>query len=152
MDASTSGASELRAVPHPLIALLGLMPDAALLVAGSGEILAANARARTVLRLDDSRALDLHTAVDVSLAGLTVDPDATRAFLRLCARSPQALPGALTLRGTENAGSSPYAAAGALVAPRTETSASIIAVRFWPRDVGNPFILLTQKVAELNER
>jgi signal transduction histidine kinase len=138
MGASISAASS--AAPGALLAVLELIADAAVLVTRDGRIVGANGSARAALGLDARDA--------VLLPDLTVEPDATRTFLRLCARTTQPIPGALRFA---KAGTAAHAAVGALVAPPTDGQASTIAIRFWPRDQGNPFIVLTQKIAELNE-
>ncbi len=127
-----------RAIPF-----LRAFPDAAILVTGRGVLLAANKRACEVLGLRSER------KPDCLLQRLVQDPEERIArSLRSWARSTTPLPGALSL--VVGGSVTVYNATGSVVAPATAGEPACILIRFWPRAAGNRFVLLNQKVAELN--
>ncbi len=129
-------------VPEPIAAILRALPSAALLVSRDGTIVFANQTARELLGGSDAAAGRLLTEV------VKDPPEAVGEYLRMWARSPTPIPGALTLPRRDG-GSAVYLAKGALVVPRTEDAPALLLVRLDLRDPASPFILLSQTIAEL---
>jgi signal transduction histidine kinase len=66
----------------------------------------------------------------------------------MCARSTTAIPGGFTLR-REGGDHVAYLTHGAVVAPKSEKHPSLVLLRFEPKHIRNPFILLNQTIQEL---
>jgi hypothetical protein len=142
MDENTCEASNVSNLEQ-LAAVLRVLPDASVLVAGSGQILVANDLAR------DALALEAEFPDDVGFATLTQHVDRFRDYFRLCTRSLDPLPGAFSV---QRRASAPvvYVCKGAVVRAKTATEPSVVLIRFWEKDAeGSAFILLNQKLAEL---
>ncbi len=108
-----------------------------------GQVLVANAAARLALGLAEERP----TACD--FAALFADSPAKLAdTLRSWASSSAPTPGAFTLRAE---GTTTFNAKGCVIVPATVDTSAVLLVRFWRRAEANPFLLLNQKITELND-
>lgn len=144
MVANTSAASS--EVPEFARRLLRALPEAAILVSSAGEVLGANRSARQMLGLT--------APASVPLEPLARDPDALRSTLRTWAGSTEPLPGALELRkgsGPDEAPFETFNATGCVLCPRADGRPALLLVHLRPRAEANPFLLLSQKLTELND-
>lgn len=130
--------------PEELGPLLDSLPEGVVVLGLDGLVRSANAAARRALG-----------GLGEDLAGrpfpsLLADPDpGLSEYLRLCARSSDPLPGAFSLRLSEGGVQRHWCRGAAL---RLQGSPGGILLRFGPRERdGDPFVLLTQKIQELNE-
>jgi signal transduction histidine kinase len=129
-------------LPDTIVAMSRLLPSAALIVSREGSVLFANAEARASFApLIDRRDTTLHDL-------LVEHRDVVSDYLRMCARSTTAIPGGFTLR-RDGGDHVAYLAHGAVVAPKSEKHPSLVLLRFEPKHVRNPFILLNQTIQEL---
>jgi PAS domain S-box-containing protein len=123
--------------------VLALLPEAALLISADGTICIANERAGEMLGRPASelggRPLSEFTAEDAQgLAG----------YLRMCARSPRFVPGALTL--TVAGAAAACRSEAALFSPRSAERPALLLLRLVPKDAAvNRFIALNLRIAEL---
>lgn len=134
----------MTAVSAELSSVLRALPGAALLVDGSGRVLAANESACTLTgsplaRLDGS-----------PLAELVVESEEVlRSRLEMWSRSRQSLPGGLTWRDSTGR-QIPLRCDGAAVVPAGESSHAVVLLLLHPRlDTREPFHLLREKVDAL---
>ena len=141
MAVSTSPAnSEL---PEYARRLLGALAEPALFVTSRGEVLDANRGARRIdgMWSASGGALDLTARVR--------DPEKLRAALRTWARATEPTPGSFEL--LQGADSVTFNCRGSVIFPASETRPAILLVRLRLRSETNPFLLLNQKIAELND-
>jgi signal transduction histidine kinase/ActR/RegA family two-component response regulator len=117
-------------------------PDPCLVTNAAGSVLAANKAAMSALG-GPTGPLDLTT--------LVVDAASVLDYLRLCARSPDPLPGGLRIRAMGARPEHSYRCYGSLLAPRDGQRGALILVRFAQRDANDPFIRLNQTIAQLTE-
>lgn len=121
---------------------LNALPDAAMLVDGRGGIVAANKPARQALGIDAS------AGENHSLESLVVDPpERVKAALRGWMSSTEPTPWSFSSAKDEIT----YNARGSLVRLAEGGQPAAALVRFAPRAEANPFVLLNQKVTELND-
>lgn len=142
MVASTSEASS-GLIPDYALRLLRAFPDPSLFCSASGEIWAANSPARHVLGIAHEQPLGC------DLKALVEDPAALERTLRVWSRSGDLLPGAFTIVSAESRVA--FNAKGCVIFPRGEHTAAILLIRFASREEANPFVLLNQKIAQLND-
>jgi len=129
-------------VADGLRATIGALPEAALLLSGTGQVLVANPAARD--------ALSLVAATDRNLAELVSDdPERVASMLRTWRRTTEPLPGSFSV--AQRSQTFTYGCKGCTIAAATDTEPALVFVRFWLRGQDNPFLLLNQKIAELNE-
>jgi signal transduction histidine kinase len=122
--------------------LAAMFPQAMLLVAADGLVLSANPAARALLA--DAGG----SGEACRLTDLVADaPETILAYLRMCARARQMLPGSLTLRRAGRAETVRYRVQGALLSMRSEPEESAI-VLMLEAAAGSPsrFALLTEKI------
>ncbi len=132
------------AVPDYAARLLRALPEAAMFVSARGTVEFANAEARKLLGIEVER------PVDCQLSQRIDDPEGKIAeTLRTWARSTHPTPGsfAIVAPGSRTMCS----ARGSVVLEANEHAPATLLVRFWPRSAANPFVLLNQKIAELND-
>ncbi|HLL89059.1 MAG TPA: ATP-binding protein [Tepidisphaeraceae bacterium] len=132
---------------HPDVARLAhVLPEPAFLLAGTGEVLVANAAAE---RLTGRAAAEL---VGAPVAALVAQPpEKVTDYLRLCARSRQLVPGSLTWAA---AGRPPVEARcdGAVLRRRTDDGPAVLFLRCRPREESTSrFVLLNEKIASLSK-
>ena len=131
-------------IPEYAVRLLRAVPGAAIFVTARGKVLLANESARAALGLETARPPDL------DLTTLVVGPaDALAGTLRSWSRSTDPVLGSFTLASAS--GPTTFNGEGAVIFPRDGDSPAILLVRFWRRAEANPFVLLSQKLAELND-
>ena len=131
-------------LPDFAVRLLRALPEAAIYVTTKGRVVAANAAAR--------KALDLgtETLLDRDFRELVADADEKHATtLRAWSRSTDATPGSFAVDGPS--GPTTFNASGSVVLPALDDDPAVLLVRFWPRSEANKFVLLNQKIAELND-
>lgn len=140
---STSEATDVP-VSEDVLRLLRALAEAAIFVSSRGLIVAANAAARAALGLEAERpeGCDL---IDLS----DEPPERVRETLRTWSRSTAPSPGSFTVTRGESA--TIFNAKGCLVFPQSEQAPSTLLVRFWSRAEANPFLLLNQKLLQLND-
>jgi signal transduction histidine kinase/ActR/RegA family two-component response regulator len=142
MVASTSAAHSPM-LPSYAAHVLRALPDAAAFVSADGNLLAANRSARAALRLRSAREMPC------DLFALVASPREKLAdTLRTWSRSTEPTPGAFTMRIEDDLAT--FEGKGSVVFPSTDGPA-ILLVRFWRRGRANPFVLLNQKITELND-
>lgn len=126
--------------PNAFLTFTNLLQDLLLLVSGDGVILAANRAACRRLGLSSS------TVNGTRLADIVTTPlPQLNAYLNLCSRSAQPLPGALTFK-MENEESLPCRCEGAMVSPRG-SDAAVLQLRLIPRvEIQSPFLALNQRI------
>lgn len=125
--------------------LLRALPEAAVFLDRDGHVLAANAAARAALVAAGGS--DSHPDGTFPIA-----PESAEAFahlLRQWSRSTDPTPGAFAVIGPS--GPIMFSARGAVLVPSADGEPVVLFVRFWPRDKGNPFVLLNQKITELHD-
>lgn len=111
-------------------------------VSARGTILAANRYAREALNLTSERpGRELTDFVEDA-------PETLARALRTWSRSPDPIPSSFTLSG--HATRATFSAYGSVAFPAEEGAPAVLLVRFLPRQESNPFVLLNQKIAELN--
>jgi signal transduction histidine kinase len=143
MVANTFVANE-HGVPEHLATVIRALTEPALLVSGTGYVLVANRAARNALHLDAER------PGSTLFAELVSDPpERVLASIKAWTCTAESLPGAFSVSGGGE--TLTYACKAALVVPPSEGAPSIVLVRFWPRREASPFVLLNQKIAELND-
>jgi signal transduction histidine kinase/ActR/RegA family two-component response regulator len=128
-------------LPETIVTMSRLLPAAALIVTRDGRVLFANAEARASFA-------PLISHVETLYDLLVDDRDAVSDYLRICARSMTSIPGGFRVR-RDGGDHVPYLTHGAVVAPRNEHRPSLVLLRFEPKHVRNPFILLNQTIQEL---
>ncbi|MCW8195990.1 response regulator [Proteobacteria bacterium 005FR1] len=124
--------------------IIALLPEATLIVSGSGMLLAVNGPALKLLDLNKGQ-------VAGSLLDLVEEVlrEETLAYLQRCARSKQALVGAFRL--ATNAGIQALTAKGAVLDPRTEGREASVLLRLFTRDEANArFQSLKDQIDQLN--
>ena len=128
---------------HAVAKVLALLPEAALLISADATICLANERAGEML---GRRASELGGR---SLLEFTAqDAQSLADYLRLCARSPRFVPGALTLTGAGAAAACRSEAA--LFSPRSAERPALLLLRLVPKDAAvNRFVALNLRIAEL---
>jgi signal transduction histidine kinase/CheY-like chemotaxis protein len=132
-------------VRSELFQLVQLLPEAAFLLEGNGTIVFVNAAAAGMLGRQRS------SLVGVALHALvTTPPDKIDAYLRLCARSRQFVPGAFS--GSDGVGEPvEFRCDGAVVTARTEAAEPLLFLRCRPKaEAVDRFALLNQKIAALS--
>ncbi len=132
------------ALHESAVRTLRALPDAAVFLNAEGVLLAANRAARNAMA----------TAAGEVLPGgrFPVAPESAEAFawlLRQWSRSTEPTPGAFVVAGPS--GPVVFTARGAVAVPGADRESTVLFVRFWPRDDANPFLLLNQKITELND-
>jgi PAS domain S-box-containing protein len=122
------------------------LPEPALLLSPSGHVTAANRAAHKLL--DNRSATPLAGA---AFHDLVSDPvESVDRFLRLCRRSRQLIPGALTCR---TAGGNQVACRveGALMTPPDQASPAAVLIRVFPKEAApSNFLLLNQRIEALH--
>jgi PAS domain S-box-containing protein len=121
-----------------------MLPEATLLVAADGGIMAVNPSARRLLAGagDDAAGRNL-----TELAANA--PDQILAYLRMCARTRQMLPGTITLRRADGAADARYRVHGALLRMGSETGGGAVLLRIEETSAPSRFALLTEKINAL---
>jgi signal transduction histidine kinase len=117
--------------------ILGAFPDAAMFVSASGCVTRANAAAREILNLDPAREASWALSSAVSDA-----PERLAATLHTWASATEPALGSFTV--TLGSDSADFSAEGCCIVP------DCILVRFWRGRESSPFLLLEQKIVELN--
>jgi signal transduction histidine kinase len=118
-------------------------PDPCVVTNAAGRVSAANKAA--------AAALGDGTGGPLQLAALVVDAAPVTDYLRLCARSPEPLPGGLRIQAVGARPVQSYRCYGSLLAPREGQRAALILLRFAQRDANDPFIRLNQTIAQLTD-
>ncbi len=130
---------------EPFLQFADRLAEATLLVSGDGLILAANRGVATHLGLDPQR-LRRKLLAEVVLE----PPDKTAAYLRVCARTSDSVPGALTFPQL-GGGTLPCRAEGAVLRPRADDAGALILLRLTPKaSAPRRFQELNQQVENLN--
>jgi signal transduction histidine kinase len=132
-------------LPEYAVRLLWALPEAAILSSAKGQILAANAEGRKALGLRAgpiaSRLADL----------VQTDSQALEITLRTWSRSTEPTPGSFATKNEDGAAATTFNAKGSIVFPRAGDEPAVVLIRFWPRAEANPFVMLNQKIAQLND-
>jgi len=131
--------------PEQFLELGDLLPDPLFLVAGNGQIQAANRPALQVLGLPTesvySQLLDRF---------VKNEHEQLKSYLQLCSGSKQPLAGRLSLVNRNNEVIA-YRCDGAVLRPASAGSSALICLRCTPRQTSNnQFVLLNHKIDELN--
>jgi PAS domain S-box-containing protein len=126
--------------------VISLLPDATLLVASSGRIQAANARAGQMLEATPAQLSGRNLAEFVQQ-----EPEQLEAFLRAAARCSAPVPGGMTL--TDSRGRRVRCRLeGAVLTPRTADAAAVLLVRLVPQEAAvNRFVALNLRIDELGK-
>lgn len=111
----------------------------------AGHVLATNAAARAALVEAGGR----HSHPDGAFPVAAESAEAFSQLLRQWSRSTEPTPGAFAVAGPS--GPTMFSARGAVIVPGVDGEPVVLFVRFWPRDKGNPFVLLNQKITELHD-
>lgn len=126
------------------IRVLHALPEAAFYLSSGGHVLEANAPARELLGI----AADAELPCE--LAPLLADEaERTAATIRTWARSVESLPAALTVITTDGA-TRKLSCSGSVVLPKRGASDAVVLVRLAKRSEASPFVLLNEKIAQLN--
>ncbi|HEY2410027.1 MAG TPA: ATP-binding protein [Polyangiaceae bacterium] len=131
-------------LPSYAVPLLRALPEAAVFVTSDGQLLAANAAARAALHLTDECPRDCHLT-DV-LGGSQENLPTT---LKSWSRSSEPTPGAWRLHDQPEPVI--FNAHGSVIEPGDPVTPALLLVRFQRRSEANPFVLLNQKLADLND-
>ncbi|PSR17740.1 hybrid sensor histidine kinase/response regulator [filamentous cyanobacterium CCP3] len=131
-------------IPEQFLELARLLPEPVLLIAGTGQILAANSSFTKLLGLH-YQVLQGKTLFEL----VTNTPEQVKQYLRNCSSSRETVLGALTLRA--NTGETYLCRCeGAVVRPRSPESPALIFLRFKNREsASSRFTLLNKKIDEL---
>lgn len=121
-----------------------VLPDAMLLVSGTGEVLAAS---QGVARRLQREPLELVGRPLTDLVNET--PEDVLRYLRACSRSRDMVPGTLTLRAGKQS-VLPCRVEGAVFVPRNGQTPARILLRLVPKDTPDRFALLSRQVEQLN--
>ncbi|MCK7593032.1 PAS domain S-box protein [Pseudomarimonas salicorniae] len=137
-----SGLDSASAMEPSLLAFVDLLPEPTLLVSVDGTVLASNRACAESLDLDSAGCRGR------ALAELVAEPaDEVDHFLKLCARSRQLLPGALTLRGKVEAACK--AEGGLLLAGEADRRPILMLRLLRRQEASSDFIALNLRVEEL---
>lgn len=143
MVVSTSAANR-AAIPECAARLLRALPEAAMFISADGQIHLVNSAARVHFA---------HVCDDPTsrqLAMLVQEPEGKLAeTLQAWSRSTHPTPGSFSLKTAEKA--TTFNAQGSIILTGSEDTPPILMVRFWLRAAANPFVLLNQKLAQLND-
>jgi formate hydrogenlyase transcriptional activator len=131
--------------PEQFLETANLLPEAMLLVARDGTVVAANAAAASRLGLGASELRGR------SLVGLVADPAETLArYLRACARSRALVLGSLTLVACGDT-KLVCRSEGGVFRPRSDQSGALILLRLIPKEsAGRRFVALSQRIDQLS--
>lgn len=124
-----------------------ILPEPAILAAGSGEILYANPAFLQIIRKTQEEIVGKNLT-EIS----NTPPEKIKKYLQNCSRSRQVIFGALEFcSGKEESESLEFRAEGAVLKPASDGEAAKIFLRLKPKETADRrFILLTQKIDELN--
>jgi PAS domain S-box-containing protein len=124
--------------------VIALLPEATLIVSGSGKLLAHNGPAQRLLHLRNGQPTEslLDLVEEISRDGIV-------AYLQRCSRSKQALVGGLRLKTA--GGAQALTAKGAVLDPRSDGQEARILLRLLPKDEANArFQSLREQIDQLN--
>lgn len=129
--------------PEQFLKFAKILPEALLMVASNGDILAMN-RPATVLFGKSSKEL-----TNRSLSEIVKDsPEKIENYLRTCAQSRQMILGTLSLDAPQGK-KLVCRSKGAVIQPRSQENPAIIMLRLEKRE-SNQFVVLNQKINELS--
>jgi signal transduction histidine kinase/CheY-like chemotaxis protein len=132
-------------LPESVSDLMETLPEPVALLNVKGEILSANRQFERIFSRNGT------AVAGKNLSEFSPTPkEKIFQYLENCSRSRQVIFGALDLRGED--GEASYRCEGALLKPAAENSPAVIFLRLKPKEsAGSRFILLTQKIEQLNK-